>query len=152
MDWYVTKLRLVRVVGSGKWPDALTARNANRYPLQFHFRPQLELATSKSKFKLQGGDTNIIGQASVLIYSINIHGQILKKMNYFIFYISGVFTVWFIDKFFSDERNYVSWSIVVSRWTLSLLSWISIIVFLAIQLSSAISKQITTKSKPPSWL
>ena len=73
-------------------------------------------------------------------------------MNYFIFYISGVYTVWFLDKFFSDERNYVSWSIVVSRLTLSFLSWISILVFLAIQLSSAISKQITTKSKPPSWL
>lgn len=56
MDLYVTKLRLVRVVGSGKWPDALTARNANRYPFAISFSPTVSARPqSKLKYKLHRG-------------------------------------------------------------------------------------------------
>lgn len=70
---------------------------------------------------------------------------------YFLIYILGVLIVWTIDKISSDEHN---WQIVISRLMLASLSWLSLIVYLFVEVTNQIGYKISRKSdkQPPKWL
>lgn len=74
---------------------------------------------------------------------------------YFLIYISGFLTVWIIDKIHSDHH---SWEVVVSRFSISMFSWLSLILYLVsivgLEVMNFLAKQIKSKTdkQPPSWL
>ncbi len=71
-------------------------------------------------------------------------------MLYFIIYFIGCLTVWVFDKRMTYENG---WYAVAQRFAVSLFSWFTLVIFLAIQASFYIGRKLEKSNiQPPTWL